>query len=321
MITFYKPIWLIALILIPIIYYWQKINIKKRKKQTLIFSKIALLKKAADNKQPRWRKNLTFILTLTAITLLIFALADPHMPLKNKKKGVNVVISLDVSGSMQEKDFSPNRLEAAKRNTIDLIEQLKTSDLVGVVSFGQGASTTSYLTNMKERATEKVRSIKIQAQQGFFNGCTGIGCATHIGVGLASAVDMATSIPNKKKVIIFLSDGADNGGAISPEEAIVYAKKNNIQVYTIGMGSKTTDRYGRKLLDEELLKLIAKNTGGEYYNAVNDNTLKEIYDKIPEKIKREKEDTPIKDIFIILSSLSLLASLYFRYGKYSILKG
>jgi Ca-activated chloride channel family protein len=221
---------------------------------------------------------------------------------------------------MQEEDFSPNRLEAAKRNTLNLISQLKTNDLVGVVSFGQGATTTSYLTNMKERAIEKVKAIKIQASQSFFGGCSGIGCETHIGVGLASAVDMATSIPNKKKVIIFLSDGANNGGVITPDEAINYAKTNEIQVFTIGMGSRKTDQYGRVLLDEPLLKKIASNTNAEYFNAVDDNTLKDIYESLSDKIKREKEDVPIKDFFISLALILAVLMIYFTYGKYAILR-
>ncbi|PLW79638.1 aerotolerance regulator BatA [Candidatus Woesearchaeota archaeon] len=318
--TFLKPLWLLGLLFVPLVWYWYKKRLEENKNRTLVFSKLALLKKAAENKQPKWRKNLSMILMLIIFSSSIIALADPYFPLKNTKKGVNVILALDVSGSMQETDFSPNRLEAAKRNTLNLIDQLNPNDLVGVITFGQGATTTSYLTNMKERAIEKVKAIKIQATQSFFGGCTGLGCETHIGVGLASAVDMATSIPNKKKVIIFLSDGANNGGVITPDESIAYAKSNDIQVFTIGMGSKKTDAYGRVLLDEALLKKIASNTDGEYFNAVNDDTLKDIYDSLSDKIKREKEDVSIKDLFIFISLISSLSWIYFNYGKRSILR-
>lgn len=320
MITFYKPLWLLGLLIIPAIYYWYNEELKKKKQTGLIFSKLALLKKASSDKNLFWRKNLMIILLLCSISFLFIGLADPHMPLKNKQKGVNVVIALDVSGSMQEQDFSPNRLEAAKRNTVELIKQLNPNDFVGVLSFGNGAATTSYLTNMKERAQDKVKSIVIQAERGFFGGCSGIGCETHIGIGLASAVDMATSIPNKKNVIILLSDGANNGGAITPNEAIVYAKTNNLQVYTIGIGSKKVDAYGNVLLDEALLKSIAQSTDGDYFNAVNDDTLKQIYEQLSDKIKREKEDVSIKDFFIFLTLICTGLIIYFNYGKYSVLK-
>lgn len=320
MITFYKPLWLLALIIIPAIWYWHKLNKEKQKKDLTKFSKIFTLKRATDKNKNNWRKNITFYLILATLTLAIVALADPYMPLKTSHKGVNVVIGIDVSGSMQEQDFSPNRLEAAKRNTVDLINQLEPTDLIGVVSFGQGSATTSYLTNLKERAIDKVKSINIQASQSFFGSCTGMGCETHIGVGLASAVDMASSIPNKKKVIVFLSDGANNGGAISPEEAISFAKQNDLKVFTIGMGKQKTDQFGRVLLDENLLKSIAAQTGGEYYNAVDDNTLGQIYESLTDKIQREKEPTSIKDFFIILALITSLATIYFEYGKYRILR-
>ena len=137
---------------------------------------------------------------------------------------------------------------------------------------------------------------------------------------------MATSIPNKKKVIILLSDGVNNAGVVSPKEAVKYAKANKIQVYTVGMGSEKPvilgyDFFGNPQyaeLDEATLKYIAKETGGKYYKSVNEHTLDEIYKNIGENIKREWENTSIKDWFFVAALVILLINAYIIYGKYRI---
>ena len=139
---------------------------------------------------------------------------------------------------------------------------------------------------------------------------------------------MATSIPNKKKVVILLSDGVNNAGVISPADAIKFAKSNEIQVYTIGMGSEEPvilgrDWFGRPQyaeLDEETLKTIAKETGGKYFKSVDTNTLDDIYKNISQDIKREKEETNIKDLFFLAAALTLLIEIYLRYGKKRIIQ-
>ena len=311
---FTEPSYLLLLLVLPLLYYIYRIALKKKREATLKFSSLGLIKRA----QPSnfiWRKHLSFILLALILTALILAIADPHIPLKKLKKGVNVVLVLDTSGSMQATDFKPSRIEAAKLAAKTLIESLKPKDNIGIVVFNNGATTSSYLTPLKERALDKLASIHAQ------NG------ATAIGDGLALAVDMITSIPNKKKVIILLSDGVNNAGVIKPDEAVGYAKKNNIQVYTVGLGSegKTIigyDWFGNPQyadLDEAMLKKIAYETGGEYYRAVDEDTLNQIYKGLSDKIKREKEDTSIKDWFIALAIILLGAELYFRYGKYRII--
>jgi len=135
---------------------------------------------------------------------------------------------------------------------------------------------------------------------------------------------MATSIPNKKRIVILLSDGENNAGVISPAESIEFAKTNEIQVYTIGIGSEEPvvlgyDFFGRPQyanLDEETLQRIAQQTEGQYFKAVDENTLQEIYKNIPETIKREEEFTSVKDYFIALGGILILIGFYLRYfGK------
>jgi len=123
-------------------------------------------------------------------------------------------------------------------------------------------------------------------------------------------------------VVILLSDGVNNAGVITPEEAVQFARANDIQVYTIGMGSRDKvmlgyDWFGRPQyaeLDEATLKFIAQNTDGKYFKSVDDKTLDQIYRNISQHIKREPEETNIKDWFFLAALVVFLIQLYLRYG-------
>jgi Ca-activated chloride channel family protein len=314
MINFSHPEFLLGLLIIPILAYFYIWVIKKKKKAAIKFSNLHLMKKLGLKKvnKDKW----IFLFTLLTLISLIISLSDPQIPLERTKEGVNVVLALDTSGSMQAQDFKPSRLGAAKESAKLLIDSLKGKDNIGIVIFSNGATTASYLTPDKDKAIKKLEGI---------NSAKG---ETAIGDGLSLAIDMATSIPNKKKVVILLSDGENNAGVISVEEAIKFAKENNIQVYTIGIGSEKPvvigyDWFGKPQyarLDEKTLKKIAKETNGEYFKAVNEYTLEKIYKKIPKKIKREKELTSVKDFFITLGIIFMLLGIYLRYGRYRILQ-
>ena len=313
---FDSPYILIFLLIIPLIYYlYKKIRIRK-KNEAIKFSNLAFIKSALGDTKKSKRDVHLFYLSLVAIGLMIIGFANPHIPLEQAKEGVNVVLVIDVSGSMQAQDYTPSRLGAAKSSAEILINSLQSKDYVGIVTFESGATTAAYLSPDKEKVIEKLRNIA--PKEG----------STAIGDGLSLGIDMASSIPNKKKVIILLSDGVNNAGYISPGEAIQYAKANNIQVYTIGLGSNNKvllgyDWFGNPQyaeLDESTLQAIANDTGGKYFKSVDEKTLNEIYKNISENIKREKEETNIKDWFFFAALLTLLIQIYYRYGKGRILQ-
>jgi Ca-activated chloride channel family protein len=218
---------------------------------------------------------------------------------------------MDVSGSMQAEDYQPNRLEASKRSAKILLDSLNQKDHVGIIIFESGATTAAYLSPYKQRVVDKLQSIAPKEGK------------TAIGDGLSLGIDMATSIPNKKKVVILLSDGVNNAGVISPTEAIEFAQLQDIQVYAIGMGSEGKvvlghDWMGNPIyaeLDEATLKNIASETGGEYYKSVNTQTLDNIYENIGENIERAKEETNIKDWFFLAALTLIFIQFYYRYGK------
>jgi len=319
--SFGEPWVLLFLGIIPLLYYFYRIYCKKRKEAALKFSTFSIVKEAEASatsnrtkRSTKFRAHLPFIILVIAMALIIVGLADPMIPLKRAKKGVNVVLAIDDSGSMQATDYKPTRLEAAKAAAKTLIKSLKPKDNVGIVVFESGATTACYLTPFKDKAIEKLEAIEPRTGR------------TAIGDGLALAIDMATSIPNKKKVVILLSDGVNNAGVVTPQEAIQFAKTKGVQVYTVGLGSEKPVVIGYDLfgnpqyaeLDEQTLKKIAADTGGKYYKSVNEKTLDEIYARISGHIKREWEETSIKDWFFIATFIMLLVNIYIIYGKYRV---
>ncbi|MGD1838149.1 MAG: VWA domain-containing protein, partial [Nitrososphaeraceae archaeon] len=290
---FDSEIVLISLLVIPGLYFLYNKIISKKRKEALKFSNLEFIKSAIGDKKKSRRDLWLFFLSLTTIGLIIIGFANPHIPLEQSKEGVNVVLVIDVSGSMQATDYQPNRLEAAKNSAKILIESLPPKDNAGIVIFGTGATTSAYLSSNKDKVIEKLSDISPTEGE------------TALGDGLSLGIDMAASIENKKKVVILLSDGVSNAGIISPSEAVSFANTNNIQVYTIGLGSEGRtilgyDFFGRPQyaeLDEDTLKAIAEQTGGKYFKSVDIETLNEIYQNISGEIKREKEETNIKDWF------------------------
>jgi Ca-activated chloride channel family protein len=308
---FYDPIWLLGLILIPVlaaVYFWM---MRQKKKEAIRFSRLAFVKSALGDVKKSKRSHLLFAIALLAIAFIVIGLANPHIPLEQTKEGVNVVLVIDDSGSMQATDYQPTRIEAAKSAGDILIKSLDAKDYAGVVIFESGATTAAYLSPDKDRVREKLASVSPKNGQ------------TAIGDGLALAIDMAKSIPNRKNVVILLSDGVSNAGVISPDEAIEFAKTAGIQVYTVGMGSSQPVVLGYDWLgnpqyaqvDETTLKSIAEKTGGTYFKSVNDQTLREIYGSLNQQITREKEETSVAGFFFAGALVLLCLELWLRYGR------
>jgi len=313
---FYSQMVLISLLILPLLYVLYRKIISKKKNEAIEFSNLEYVKAAVINKRKSRRDLLLLLITMVSIGSMIVGFANPHIPIEQTKEGVNVVLVIDDSGSMQAKDYKPDRLGAAKDSSKILVQSLLPRDNVGIVIFGTGATTAAYLTPNKDKVLEKLSSIAPTDGE------------TAIGDGLSLGIDMATSVPNQKKVIILLSDGVSNAGVISPSEAVSFAKSNDIQVFTVGLGSagKTLlgyDFFGNPQyaeLDEGTLKSIAEKTGGLYFKSVDAKTLSEIYRNIGSHITREKEETNIKDWFFAIALGSIFTQLYIRYGRGRILQ-
>ena len=304
---------LFLLLIIPGFYFlYSKYNSEK-KDSILKFSSLKIVKKSIMKKN-FLRKHLPFILMMGILGLAIVGLANPQIPTLSVEKGINLSIVLDGSESMAASDYTPTRLDAAKNAITNLITKVDSQNNVGIVLFESGATTISYLTPEKEKSINAISSI--QQGQG----------ATAIGDGLSLGIDMASSIPDKKGVVILLSDGVHNSGLITPGEAIAYAKMNNIQIHTIGLGSVEPvylrdDIYGEPQyaeLDEETLVTIAQETGGDYYKSLDEQTLNEIFVSLSNNLEYEMEYSTIRDWFIAGAIGLLLFNVYIIYGRYRI---
>lgn len=304
---------LFLLLVIPVLYIlYSKYNSEK-KESILKFSSLKIVKKSIVKKN-FLRKHLPFVLMMGILGLAIIGLANPQIPTLSVEKGINLSIVLDGSESMAASDYTPTRLDAAKDAISNLITKIGQQNNVGIVLFESGATTISYLSPDKEKTVNAISSI--EQGQG----------ATAIGDGLALGIDMASSIPDKKGIIILLSDGVHNSGLITPEEAIDYAKMNNVQIHTIGLGSVEPvylrdDIYGEPQyaqLDEDTLVLIAQETGGKYYKSLDEQTLNKIFFTLSSNLEYEMEYSTIRDWFIAASIGLLLIDAYVIYGRYRI---
>ncbi len=232
------------------------------------------------------------VLNFFIITLIIIAIARPQTTSSDEvveKEGIDIVISMDISGSMRACDLKPDRLEASKNVASEFI-QARENDRIGIVLFAGESFTQCPLTTDRSTLVNLMSQVK--------NGIIDDGTA--LGMGLANAVARIKDSDAKSKVIILLTDGMNNCGAIEPVSAAEIAATYGIRVYTIGVGTRgtapfpATDVWGRKVytqvevdIDEATLQQISKITDGKYFRATDNQTLKSIYQQI-DKLEKTK---------------------------------
>tara|TARA_R110002050_G_scaffold157464_1_gene286065 strand:- start:11843 stop:12847 length:1005 start_codon:yes stop_codon:yes gene_type:complete len=313
-IDFLNKQWFWLLLTLPLVILWY---IFKNKKQTAEL-KISSLKgfKVTNSWLPKV-KHVLFVLRLMALALLITALARPQtVDVSTKTKttrGIDIVMSIDVSASMLAKDLSPNRLEALKKVAAEFIKG-RPNDRIGLVEYAGESYTKTPITSDKAIVLRSLKSIKYN---------TIIEGGTAIGMGLATSVNRLKDSKATSKVIILLTDGVNNSGFIDPKIASELAVEYGIKTYTIGLGTNGMAlspigilpngqfQYGRAQveIDEELLKEIANVTGGKYFRATNNKKLEEIYDEINKLEKTEIEEFKFYNYEERYRSLVLLAGL------------
>lgn len=225
-----------------------------------------------DIRQNTWKiylKKYLPYLNILAAVLMVIAIARPQGDYKKEKsftKGIDIVMAIDVSTSMLEKDFSPNRLEAAKAVASEFVSK-RPNDRIGVVIFSGESFTQCPPTidhNIVQKQIETIRDgLMIDG--------------TAIGMGLATSVRVLKNSNAKSKVCILLTDGVNTAGTIDPMTAVDIAKNFNVKVYTIGVGTPRNNILG---IDENLMSTISKSTGGIYFRAGSNARLREIYDQI-----------------------------------------
>lgn len=271
-------------------------------------------------------KPVLFVFRLVALSSLIVAMARPRtVDVSNQTKttkGIDIVIAVDVSGSMLAKDLRPNRMEALKVVAEDFVRQ-RPNDRMGLVVYAAEAYTKSPVTSDKAVVLDAISSIKYDnvLQDG-----------TAIGMGLTTAVNRLKDSKAKSKVIILLTDGVNNAGFIEPETASDIAQQYGIKVYTIGIGTNGMAEFpyaiapnGQFLfrmmpveIDEKLMQSIARKTGGRYFRATSNTKLSQIYNEINKLETTEIEELKFYDYdekyrsFVWAAGMLLLAEIGLR---------
>jgi Ca-activated chloride channel family protein len=267
-------------------------------------------------------RHLIFVCQMIAIAFFVIVLARPQSSSNWENvttEGIDIIIALDISSSMLARDFSPDRLEAAKNVAMEFISG-REYDRMGLVVFAGEAFTQCPLTTD--------RAVLLNLFKDIESGLIEDGTA--IGNGLATGVSRLKDSEAVSRVVILLTDGENNRGEVAPMTAAEIAKTFGIRVYTVGVGSVGMAPYpvqtpfGIELrdmevkIDEELLTQIATITGGQYFRATSNRKLEEIYKEI-DKLEKSKIDVQQYSrkseeflSFAILGALFLIASLFLR---------
>lgn len=312
-------LWLLLVIPVLALFYilWQR-----KQQATLLTPSLSLL----DGAKSGWRtmgRHLIPVLRFLALAAIIVALARPQSRsswTESQVEGIDIMLTMDISTSMLAMDFKPNRVEAAKEVATRFIAN-RPNDNIGLVVFAGESFTACPLTQDHASLINRLRQMTpgIIADQ------------TAIGSGLATAISRLKDSKTKSKVIILLTDGANNTGDISPAMAADLASTFGIAVYTIGVGSGSGEapypiqtplgtivRSMPVDLDEPTMRQIAETSGGAYFRATDNKSLERIYKEI-DRLEKTKLSTRNYNqvyeqyaVFVLLAALCLLLELLLR---------
>lgn len=311
--SFAQPYYFLFLVLLPILIWWQ---IKEKNTQQPNFRLTSLA--SVKGLKPTWRVRLRPILIVLrsiAFVALVLALARPQSSNVSESvdsDGIDIVLSIDVSGSMMAEDLKPNRIEAAKQVATEFVDK-RANDRIGLVIFSGESFTQCPITIDHNIVKEQIDAMKSGMLQD----------GTAIGMGLATAVDRLRNSKAKSKIIILLTDGVNNTGLIDPSTALEIAKAYKLRVYCIGVGSRGEAPYPVQTpmgiqkqmvpveIDEVLLKNIATQTGGKYFRATSNTSLSSVYKEIDQLEKSKVEVSSFKHFTDLFLPFALLAMICF----------
>lgn len=293
--SFAHPYYLALLLLLPVLAWWRG---RRGQQAAFLYSSVQLVKNVANLNRSRAGQFLAALRWLT-LALFIVAMARPQLVESEtsvKASGVDIVVALDLSGSMESEDFRlrgerVNRLTIAKDVLKKFVER-RPSDRIGLVAFAGKAYIAAPLTLDHGFLEQNIDRLTLHS----------IEDGTAIGSGLSAAINRLREVQSKSKIIILMTDGQNNSGKVPPLTAAEAAEALGIKVYTIGVGTRGTapmpriNVFGQKDyvqvqvdIDEDTLKAVSNKTGGKYYRADSTETLRSIYDDIDKLEKTERE--------------------------------
>jgi Ca-activated chloride channel family protein len=294
--TFAHPHFLWLLLLLPVLAWWKG---RRGQQAAFLYSSVDLLKGVSDISRSHAGRILPLLRWL-ALALFIVGLARPQKvdsETAQRASGVDIVVALDMSGSMRSEDFKlkgqpANRLAVAKDVLRQFVDR-RPNDRIGLVAFGTQAFIAAPLTLDHSFLHQNIDRLDFDVIDG---------SRTAIGSALSVALNRLRELKSKSKIVILMTDGQNNSGNVPPLTAAEAAQALAVKVYTIGVGTRGTapmpgtDMFGRKVyqqvpvdIDEDTLKAIAAQTGGKYYRADSTDTLRKIYEEIDQLEKTEVE--------------------------------
>ncbi len=321
MITFANP-WALLLLLLVVPLVWWYIKLSPHKEIAFRSSNIGTLKASSHSTKKVKLRHAPFVFRLVAVVFLIIVLARPQSSLSwqnSTREGIDIMLSIDVSGTMLAEDLKPNRLKAAKNVAIEFIRS-RPNDNIGLSLFAGEGFSQCPLTSDHNALVNLFQAVDYGMLKD----------GTAIGLGIANSVNRLKESKAKSKVIILLTDGSNNAGDIDPETAADIASGFGIRIYSIGVGTRgkapfpIETPFGKQYqeidvdIDEPLLKAIANKTGGKYFRATDNASLKSIYQEID---KMEKTKIEVRDFskrneaympFALIAFLLLLLEFIMR---------
>jgi Ca-activated chloride channel family protein len=326
--TFAQPqfFWLLLLLPLLLFRYWRT---ETRSASTVEYMRVSTtlgftaLPSSLATVWRVWGRHLLFVLRLAALTLGIIALARPQTSSRGQNvetEGIDIILAMDISGSMLAEDFRPNRIEAAKKVAMDFVDA-RVNDRIGLVIFSGESFTQCPLTTDHGI----VKSLFAALRSGM------VADGTAIGLGLSNAVSRLKDSPAKSKVIILLTDGVNNAGSVAPLTAAEIAKAFGIRVYTIGVGTRGFAPYPVQTpfgiqyqnmevqIDEDVMKQIADMTNGKYFRATSNAKLQEVYREIDQLEKTRISVTEFRRYseeffpFLLAAVVCFVLELVLRY--------
>jgi Ca-activated chloride channel family protein len=324
---FHDPLWLVLLVPLVALGWWNR----RRHAAAVVYSSVDLLRMLPTTTAQRVR-HLLPLLGLTGLAMLVVALARPQQGKEEyrvRASGIAIEMCIDRSGSMGAKDFEidgepVSRLDVVKKTFRQFIDggdglRGRPDDMIGLIDFGGYVEVKCPLTLDHGALNQLLDTVKIAEPTVDAAGkivnpkLLQEDQSTAIGDALATAVDRLKPVKAKSKIIILLSDGVSNAGLLSPEEAAQIAKTFGIKVYTIGIGSAkpvsvpVKNLFGQTVMmpmqvefDERALKQIADATGGQYFNAENTESLKDVYaaiDQLEKTVSEGRIYTDYRDLY------------------------
>lgn len=317
-------LWLFILY-IPIILWYIK---KQRNASPSISISSTIVFEKAPRSYKEYLRHILFLLRLISIGCIIIVISRPQVKdnwKSSSTEGIDIVLSLDISSSMLAKDFTPNRLEAAKKVATKFVAD-RESDNMGLVIFAAEGFTGVPMTTDRSILTTYINGLELGLLED----------GTAIGDGLSMAINRIKGGKAKSKVIILLTDGSNNTGIVAPLTAAEIAKKHNIKVYTIGVGTNGEALYPTQnimghlsyskqkvVIDEPTLQKIAETTNGKYFRATNDDVLQQIFDEI-NQLEKSKIDvqkfTHTEDNYMVWAWIAFIVFIIEILIRHTILR-